>query len=293
MTKIKDKIEEEINTEPGVPPNDYKFIDEKGEHLHTFKGQPLIGTSSVSSVLAKPLTWWASGLACEKFGWMNKGNAIKGWAKKEDRLMKAEEMREKIEYMSTSDYLDLLDEAYSAHSKKLTSTAKTGTNMHAELERFVKDVITSYKETGTSSIISSVIFSNYDKKLQPFIVWANSNVKRFLWSEMYCYSEKLWVGGITDCGYEKNDGTYGIMDFKSSKEAYLGQFWQCAGYHIQIEENGGFDKYGNKIFTLDKPITEYAIFPFGMTNPAPQFNVDIQGSQEAFKAELLLYRKLN
>lgn len=290
MAKMKDELYDKQNSEPDMPPkNRYRFLDEKGQHLHTLDGNPLVGTSSVSGVLAKPLTWWAAGLACEKFGWINKGNAMKGWTKKELRLEKAEEMREKIEYMSTTDYLDLLDEAYSAHSKKLTSTAKTGTDLHAELEKFVNAHMGFQGDWRKLNIVTE----QFDRKIDPFIKWVEKNIKRFLWSEMYCYSEKLWVGGITDCGYEKLDGTYGIMDFKSSKEAYLGQFWQCAGYHIQIEENGGFDKNGNKIFTLDKPITEYAIFPFGMTNPQPQFNYDIQGGQDAFRAEVLLYKKLN
>lgn len=295
MAKMKSTIEDIVNSEQDVPPTGYRFLDEGKQHLHTLHGRPLIGTSSVSSVLAKPLTWWASGLAVGILGWVHKGDKVKGWVKKELRLEKAEEMREKIEYMSSSDYLDLLDEAYSAHSKKLTSSAKTGTDLHLELERFVKDHMAGLRfPTEYLNLPENITGTNrYDNRIQPFIKWTMLNVKRFLWSELHCYSEKMWVGGISDTGYEKNDGTYGIMDFKSSKEAYLGQFWQCAGYHLQIEENGGFDAKGNRVFELVKPITEYAIFPFGMENPTPQFNVDIAGCQEAFKAELLLYRKLN
>lgn len=295
MSRIKDDLEEKKELankelEASEPKNAYQFIDENGEHMHTLRGQPLIGTSTVSSVIAKPLTWWSAGLAVAKLGWIHKGDKEKGWTKKELRLEKAEEMREKIEYMSSTDYLDLLDEAYAAHSKKLKSSAQQGTDLHSILEIFIKARM-SYDATGSPESVNLGI--QQLKQIEAFVTWSVGNVKRFLWSEMYCYSEKMWTGGISDCGYEAKDGTYGIMDFKSSKEAYPSQFWQCAGYHLQIEENGGFDKNGNKIFILDKPITEYAIFPFGMENPEPQFNVDIQGCQEAFKSEVILYKKLN
>lgn len=301
MSKIKDQMlddklfaEKEFFETNNPPP--YRFIDEKGEHLHTYENKPLIGTSSVSKVIgnASPLMWWAVGLACEKFGWTHKGNKIKGWAKKEERLAAAEAMREKIEYMGTEDYLDLIDEAYGAHATKLKSSAKKGTDLHAELERYVKWFML-YKQTEQSLEVLREMFDeqNFDARITPFIEWAEYNVRRFLWSEGHCFSTRLWVGGISDCGYEKADGTYGIMDFKSSKEAYLTQFWQCAGYDIQISENGVYDAKGNKIFTLDKPITEYSVLPFGMPNPAPQFNVDIKGGREAFEAEVLLYKKLN
>lgn len=271
----------------------YEFKDGKGEHLHTYDNQPLIGTSSVSNVLSKPLTWWASGLAMAVFGWIHKGDAKKGWVKKDERLKAAEVMREKIEYMSTDDYLDLLDEGYAAHSKTLKTSAKKGTDLHKECENFVRDFMNGYRVPSNYWTLPDHVSLKYDARIKPLIYWTMKNVKRFLWSEGHCFSTRMWTGGISDCGYEKNDGTIGVMDFKSSKEAYLSQFWQCAGYDIQISENGVFDNKGRKIYTLEKPITEYAIFPFGMPTPVPQFNVDIKGGREAFEAEVLLYKKLN
>lgn len=262
---------------------DYKYIDEGKQHLHTFKEKPLIGTSSVSNVLAKPLTWWASGLACTMFGWINKKDENGKFRKLEERLNHAVKYLKKICDMSPKDYLDLLDSAYSAHAQKLDSSAQAGTDLHAEVEKYVKAHMAGKADIGHV----------YDLKIQPFIFWAQKNVKRFLWSEIHCYSEILWVGGISDIGFEDMDGNYGIIDIKSSKEAYLSQFWQCAGYDIQISENGGFDRNGNKIFTLDKPISYYVIFPFGMKEPEAQINMDVAGGRAAFEAELFLYKKLN
>jgi hypothetical protein len=49
-------------------PNRYKFVDTPKEHMHYLDSIPLTGTSSVMNVLSKPLSWWASGKACEVLG---------------------------------------------------------------------------------------------------------------------------------------------------------------------------------------------------------------------------------
>lgn len=266
--------------------NRYKYTDEKKAHLHTLDGKPLFGTSTAGSVIAKPLTWWAAGLAVAKFGWLYKGNKEKGFVKKEARLKEAKNFLDRIkDYIDDTGekWLALLDEAYAAHSVKLDSTATEGTDLHAEIEKYVKWHMAGQKD-------SSVVFND---RIMPFISWANAKVKRFLWSELHCYSERLWTGGISDIGYEDIEGNYGIIDIKSGKEAYLPQFWQCAGYDIEISENGGFDANGNKIFELDKPITHYIIFPFGMKEPQAQYNYDVEGGRAAFEAEMFLYKKLN
>lgn len=273
----------------------YKYIDTNKEHLHTFNDKPLIGTSSVSNVLAKPLTWWAAGLACEKMGWSNSKIKIGNKYQQvpiEERIEKARPIfNEVMNYghmqVGGADdgivaYLERLDEAYKAHSVRLDEAASDGTDLHAEIERFV-----------LAHMDGTVNKEAFDIKIEPFITWTQKRVKRFLWSEMNCYSERLWVGGISDIGYEDVDGNYGIVDIKSSKEAYLSQFWQCAGYDILISENGGYTEYGEKIFELDKPINHYVIFPFGMKEPEPQYYYDIEGGRAAFEAELFLYKKLN
>lgn len=260
------------------PLQEYKF-DNKN-HIHTYCDKPLLGTSTVIGVLAKPLTWWASGLACAKFGWINKGNATKGWTKKEDRLKKAEESLISIKGLEVEAYLELLDEAYKAHSVKLTDTADIGTFLHEECERFVKDRMNGK-------------VGEYPEKIQPFIDWTNQNIKRFLWSELYCYSNILWVGGISDVGVELNDGQYGVLDFKSSKDSYDSQFIQCAGYDIEISENGGFTFDGYPIFKLDKPITFYGIIPFGAEKFRVDFRYNVEDLKEGFKSCVILHKLTN
>lgn len=271
--KIKDTIE--LNTEIT---NEYNFNAK--DHIHTYLGKPLMGTSTVVGVLAKPLTWWASGLACEKFGWTNKGNAKKGWTPKEDRLKKVEAFLSTINLYTPETWLELTDEAYKAHSVKLDKSADAGTDLHAELERYVKNTMENRMAT-------------YDEKIQPFTDWALANVKKFLYSEMYCYSNTLWVGGISDCAVELNDGKIGIIDFKSSKESYESQFIQIAGYDLQISENGGFNEKGYPMFKLEKPIDFYAVVPFGSEKFTVDMRYNVDELKEGFKSAVVLWKLTN
>lgn len=265
--------------------NRYQFNAKK--HLHTLDGKALTGTSSVSSVIAKPLTWWASGLAVKELGVpdpkvltkLKRNAATKD--EKETHFRAIAKRLAQIKEMEPAEYADVLDAAYRAHQTTLDQKADQGTDLHEELERFVKNTMANRLPTPM-----------YDPRIQPFIDWAIKNVKQFLWSEMHCYSEKHWLGGISDCGYISNDGKLGIIDFKSSKEAYLTQFWQCAGYDLQISENGGFTADGDKVFELPQPIDHYVIFAFGAPKVLPAINVDVAGCKEAFLAMVLLYKKL-
>ena len=268
---------------------DYKFDEKK--HIHSFKDKPLCGTSTVMGVVAKPLTWWASGLAVAKLGWINSKIKVNGkytTIALETRLEALQPQHEAIKAMSNEEFLTLLDEAYKAHSVNLKDTAQAGTDLHAELEKYVKNWMLCHdpKNKGGDMINKTV----YDKKIEPFIKWANENVKKFLWSEAHCYSEKLWCGGISDAGAELNDGTIAIIDFKSAKDAYTGHFIQCAGYAIEIEENGLFDSTGTHTKKIDGTIGALVVVPFGAKEVYPVIMRDVDAHKKAFEAAVVLYR---
>jgi hypothetical protein len=97
------------------------------------------------------------------------------------------------------------------------------------------------------------------------------------------------------------DGRIAIIDFKSSKEAYASQFWQIAGYDLQISENGGYTPDGEKVFhyrsshyipgKLSAECADvYYIIPFGAEKPEPVPFADVEGAREAFKSALVLYK---
>jgi hypothetical protein len=272
--------------------NRYKYLNGGGEHVHLLDDQPLIGTSRVSSVIAKPLTWWASGLAVQTFGCPNPKllTKIKNKKASQDEItahnIAMQQAHAVIQGLTVEQFSALIDTAYRAHAINNRESKKAGTDLHAECEKFVKYHMQQVATERVSPLV-------WPQEIRPFVDWAHREVKRFLWSEGHCYSEKHWLGGISDAGYQKNDGTYGILDFKSSKDAYMEQFWQCAGYAIQVEENGVFDAQGNILHGKPAaPFDEVCIFPFGAEKPEPRFNVDMAGSKEAFLAELLLYNKM-
>jgi len=230
-----------------------KYSFDSENHIHKIGDKPLCGTSTVCGIIAKPLTWWASGMAVSVMGWSNKKITDKNV-----RLEKAKGALQAIKELEAPEYLDLLDKAYQAHNEKKEISAEAGTDMHALLEKYVKLMITD--QAGLPMEMNS-----YEHPaVEQFVKWAKENVKRFLASEIYLYSREQWLGGICDVIYEDLKGDTYIGDFKSSKDAYFSQFLQTALYHIQLtENNGGFDKDGNKILELNGGIKGYAIFPFG------------------------------
>lgn len=265
----------------------YKFDDKIHLHLFNKDGEwkPLTGTSSVVNVLAKVLTWWASGLAVAKFGWIKKADPrkfTKEQVKENDLERRAAAVKAltAIKKMTPSAFLELLDEAYKAHSVKLKDSAVAGTDLHAELEAYVKG------KMGLKPV------RKYDPKIKPFTDWAAANVKKFLWSEAHCYDELLWVGGICDAGAELLDGSIALIDFKSSKEAYDSHFIQAGGYAYQIDNGGLWDSTGTKNKQLGKQIEHLIIVPFGAEVIVPQFKNNVGDYKQGFANCVQLYRLL-
>jgi hypothetical protein len=254
--------------------NRYSFNEEK--HLHTLDGKPLSGTSSIVGVLNKPgLTWWASSKALELLGWTPTKTE-----KSKRGIVSIAKLGE-IKKMHGKEYLELLDKCYRNHKTSLDSSADKGIDLHAELERYIKSEMD----------VKQVFVAPFNERITPFIEWSNKNVKRFLWSEAHCYSERLWTGGICDAGALLNDGTVALIDFKSSKEAYLNHFFQCAGYDIALSESGLLGPRGGHLMDLDGKISKYIIFPFGAKTLEPWENkLPIKDLKKGFEACTQIYR---
>lgn len=260
--------------------NRYKFDDKN--HIHLLDDKPLIGTTTALNVLAKVLTWWASGLAVKELGWTNPKEVSA-----KDRLNISSKRFSEIKALNEEEYLTLLDKAYRAHSVKLDKSADAGTDMHAELERYVKNCINN----------NDGFPEEYDgehEAVKIFYIWAKDNVKKFLISEGHAYNESLWIGGILDLLYEDKDGRLVILDFKSAKEAYMSHFFQCGGNDLEISESGVLDKDGNLIYDLKgRKVEYYGVFPFGAKNPKPEFHYDTNSAKEGFQYCVGLHKILN
>jgi hypothetical protein len=286
MSKIKDELEE-INRFANAEleasePKDYKYTDEKNAHLHTFRDKPLLGTSTVVGVLAKNLTWWASELSAVEC--LEAGELIP--TIREEYLEAKKKGKPGIDALQKK--YPIFKKARFAHFNDKNDKADKGTDMHKLMEDYVKLCFSN--NNAVPMMMTEELKKVSDKRLVYFSSWCVENVEKFLWSEIHCFSETLWVGGISDVGVLLKDGRVGIIDFKSSKDSFDSQFIQCSGYDIQITENGGFTKDGLKTFTLPKPISFYGIIPFG----SEEFKVDIRGDvetlKECFRACVVLYK---
>jgi hypothetical protein len=266
-----------------------KYRFDEVNHIHFLDNKSLYGTSTVCKVISKSggLVWWASGKALEPLGWTPTK------MKKEERTEKAKSEFQYISTMSIAEYLELLDKAYRNHKDSLDKSADEGTDLHAELERFVKWKMKSVEQGVVLQALLCI-----PKQIQPFIDWSEKNVKRFLWSEAHSYDEDTWTGGISDAGALLNNGEKALIDFKSAKEAYFSHFVQVAGYCIQIEKNGLFDKDGNEIetpkpsFSLKQSsINKFLVVPFGAKEVVPIENtLPINELKDCFKSAVQLYK---
>lgn len=268
--------------------NKYRYIDEGRTHVHQLWSvmpdgeeawQPLIGTSTVAQESVNKgqgLIQWAADLA-----------ALSALGKPmPDGLLDAYEEVQKIQdWKAKSTAMKALDKAFpdfgdarKAAIRKRDGAAQTGTDRHGILEGYVRACIT----TNYGKPMEGRNFHEIDT----FINWSIENVDRFLFTEGYCFSEKLWLGGISDIGMLiKNDGETlciqnGITtlrvgqrvvgDHKSSKSAFFDQFIQCALYDIELAENGILDRDGNKLGEWELA-DGYVVFPFRSDPFTPEF----------------------
>jgi hypothetical protein len=253
----------------------YRYFDKNNEHRHMFDGKQLTGVSTVTKVIAKDLTWWAAGKSLELLGWRNPK-----LESKENRLNVATAFKLVIESMSVEEYVKLLDKAYRAHDSEKDKAATKGTDMHSLLEEYVKSCI----EKGDVAEI------NEDTAVGVFSKWSKEHVEKFIGSEVNCYSERLWLGGITDCIAELKDGTVAVIDFKSAKMAYPSHFIQVAGYDVLLQ-GGGFTPEGEQILPPQK-IDVHIVFPFGSKHPTGARRYDVEKNREAFMGVLTAYRQI-
>lgn len=236
----------------------YRYIDEDNQHLHTLDGKPLLGASTVVGVVDKsaPLMKWAVKCAVEYLESRGVETIVSPDVGKE--------------YKGVIVSYEDLENAKTAYIKKRDKAADDGTNMHAELEQYVRECI------AFGGVVLEPVASTFVAMFQE---WAAENVERFVFSEGNCYSERLWTGGISDGGLILKNGKRAIIDFKSSREAYQSQFLQCALYDIMLKENGILDKDGNKLGEWEGA-DEYIVFPFRSSPFKPEFRHNVEKCRE-------------
>lgn len=182
----------------------YSFNKEK--HIHTLNDRPLMGVTTILSVIAKPaLIQWSANMACDYI------------------LKKFEEIKYPVAI--DEQIYEWIKDARSAHRKKKESAGDWGTSVHLAIEEWIKEnKEPSLDEKGTE------VFNKFKE-------WAIKENVKFLESEKHVYSEKLWIGGIVDLVIEMNGKKY-IGDIKTSSGIYNEAFFQMGAYNLCLEEMG-------------------------------------------------------
>jgi hypothetical protein len=262
----------------------YRYIDDSGQHMHTLDGKPLIGTSTAVQVLGKEgLIWWAAELAAVVC--LESGEHIPTIRKEYEAVSELSGKDKKNARDRLQRKYPIFKKARYAHKEKKETAAGPGTDMHGQLERYIKECI--YEHAGYP--VASEAEWDISPEVLRFHEWACGNVEQFLWSEFHCYSEELWTGGICDCLALLKDGDVTVLDFKSAKEAYWGPFIQCGGYALQVGENGVLDRDGKQLdSSID--IDAIAVFPLGGSAEAPTIRRDVPSYLDAFEAAVLLHK---
>src|SRR3990167_7665561 len=181
---------------------EYKFNEK--EHIHELDGKPLMGVTSVLSVISKPtLIQWAANMACDFI----------------DSARQSEKF--KIEDLGY-----ILKEARTAHKKRKEKAGDWGTKLHEAIEIWIKEskLPTDLDES------QMIAFDNFKN-------WADEKKVEFLESEKHLYSKEMWLGGIVDLVF-RMDGKKYIGDIKTSSGIYNEAFFQMGGYHLMLEEMG-------------------------------------------------------
>lgn len=233
-------------------------FDEKA-HVYFLNDKPLHGVTTVLGVISKPaLIQWAANEAIdyiEKFGTIH-------WSNTKDQVKEG--------YSASN---ALLKEARTAHRKKKEAAADAGTDLHAQIEEFVRYII---KEWGGR--VPLIVAGRHS--IMPFINWAREEKILFLEAEKRLYSEKLWVAGTCDLVFQKDGKTY-IGDIKTYKKLWdRVPMLQCAGYGLMWKDMTGKDVDGYCVMRIKDGEFE------------PTWSFDVAGDTEGFLAALSLYKAL-
>lgn len=242
----------------------YKF-DEKN-HIHTLDGKPLMGVTTVLSVISKPaLIQWSANMACDYIS-----DWVETRIKKQSEDEPTEEMMVLVDDESIDEIRGIIKQARTAHRKKKESAGDWGTTVHKAIEEWIKE--------GKEPELED---ENQVKVFNLFKDWATENKIKFLESEKHLYSKEMWIGGIVDMVFEM-DGKKYIGDIKTSSGIYNEAFFQMGAYHLMLEEMGVKDIEGYIVINLKKD---------GKMDM--KMAVDLDLNQTAFKHALGLYKVIN
>ena len=245
--------------------NIYRFS--KGRHLHELlvdgRWQALTGITTVLGIIAKPfLIQWSANEAVDYID------------KALNEQLESQPIETDLLLWLHDHWKEITKEAKIAHRKKKEKAGEQGTDIHAIIEKIIKEAIEK-----NDGVIKNVLHEV--PQVQRFLEWVVNNNVRFIASELHLYSREHFLGGVVD-GVVEIDGEKWIMDTKTGG-VYAEAFFQMAGYQLMIEELGLYqDIKGHIILGLLK--TGEFVEKRSISN---------EDNKKAFLSALSLYRIKN
>jgi len=240
-----------------------EFIFEPKEHRYTLDGEEMTGVTTILGMIGGGKVGALMQWAC------NEG--VKHVETRVRKVIKDEGLDALGDAWAT-----ILKEAKTAHRKKKEDAGTKGTNVHAIIEKRIKEAIAYSNGVISLHKIDEII------QVEHFVTWATENKVKFLTSEMPVYSEKYWYAGTLDFMCEI-DGKKFLGDLKTSSGIYSREYFaQCAGYRLAYEEMGNNGVVGSIIVRCGKD---------GKFEVKKSF--DYEKDKKVFLASLDLYRNIN
>ncbi len=229
---------------------------ENGKHDYYFDGKKMTGVTTVLSVISKP--------------------ALIGWAARMTANYIANNWDANMRPVDDIDlWSKLIEDSMKAHAKKRDKAAESGTDVHLEIEGYIKECIEKYHGYVIPKL-KEALEGKITKQTNHFITWALKNAVKFLESEKVVYDKDLFLAGTADFVCEI-DGKKFIGDIKTSSSIYgLEPFAQCAAYAhmldykldgtiiINLKKSGEFDEEKDVYFRFDLE-TDWKFFEAALT----------------------------
>lgn len=245
------------------------FTYEDKKHAYKLNGIDLPGTTTPLK-LVNELSWDADGKMTDK------SQIIQQWAIK----LVANEVIEKTKdkTLTGKEIEEIVIEAKKAPNKKFTGAGISGTEIHAQIESFIKECI------GTNYLLelSATELDNkkYPTQVNNFIKWAYTNNVKFLFSEEPIYSKewmncgtvdficeidgKVLIGDIKTNGdkrrYEWNSKTNKYDFSKPVSDIHVPALWQTGAYGKMATEDTArklIDKFDGVVIVNIKKSGEF------------------------------------
>jgi hypothetical protein len=261
------------------------FTYEDKKHAYKLNGVDLPGTTTPLK-LVNELSWDADGKMTDK------SQIIQQWAIK---MVTNEIIEKSSDYFSKAGSRELMSpsrvsakvqeivlEAKKAPNKKFTGAGISGTEIHAQLERWIKYAI-EHNDGLAENLSLNILLESLDinaTQIHNFINWAVKNKVKFLFSEEPIYSKewmncgtvdficeidgKILIGDIKTNGdkrrYEWNTKTNKYDFTKPVSDIHIPALWQTGAYGKMSTESDArklIDKFDGVVIVNIKKSGEF------------------------------------